>query len=54
MIENGTFFWNQLVTADQKKSGDFYCGLLGWNRKSMPDCSASIRYSNRPEKTSPE
>ena len=35
MIENGTFFWNQVVTADQKRSGDFYCGLLGWNRKEV-------------------
>jgi hypothetical protein len=32
MSEHGTFFWNQLVTADQKKSGDFYCDLLGWSK----------------------
>jgi len=35
MIENGTFFWNQLVTTDQEKSGDFYCGLFGWGRKQV-------------------
>ncbi len=35
MVENGTFFWNQLVTTDQKTSGDFYSGLLGWSRKEV-------------------
>jgi hypothetical protein len=35
MTEAGTFFWNQLVTTDQKKSGDFYCGLLGWSRMEI-------------------
>lgn len=35
MIENGTFFWNQVVTTDQKTDGDFYCGLLGWKRKEV-------------------
>ncbi len=37
MPEHGTFFWNQLVTTDQKKSGDFYCGLLGWSRREVDD-----------------
>jgi hypothetical protein len=35
MIEHGTFFWNQLVTTDQKKSGDFYCELFGWSRREV-------------------
>jgi uncharacterized protein len=35
MAEHGTFYWNELVTADQKKSGDFYCALLGWDRREM-------------------
>jgi predicted enzyme related to lactoylglutathione lyase len=35
MTEHGTFFWNQLVTTDQKNCGDFYCGLLGWNRREV-------------------
>ncbi len=29
------FIWNELVTADQKKAGDFYCDLLGWTRKEV-------------------
>jgi hypothetical protein len=36
MVEHGTFMWNQLVTTDQKKSGDFYCELLGWSRREVP------------------
>jgi hypothetical protein len=35
MPESGTFFWNQLVTTDQKMSGGFYCGLLGWSRREV-------------------
>jgi len=35
MTEHGTFFWNQLVTAVQKKSGDFYCNLLGWSKREV-------------------
>jgi hypothetical protein len=27
--------WNQLVTSDQKKSGDFYCELLGWGKREV-------------------
>jgi uncharacterized protein len=35
MAEHGTFYWNELVTADQKASGDFYCALLGWSRREI-------------------
>ena len=35
MIEHGTFMWNQLVTVDQKKSGDSYCEILGWSRQEV-------------------
>lgn len=35
MSEHGTFFWNQLVTTDPRKSGDFYSGLLGWDRREV-------------------
>jgi hypothetical protein len=35
MTQHGTFFWNQLVTADQKKSGDFYRDLLGWSKREV-------------------
>ncbi len=35
MPTHGTFFWNQLVTPEQEKCGAFYCGLLGWNRRSV-------------------
>ena len=33
MADNGTFIWNELITSDQKKSGDFYSRLFGWKRK---------------------
>jgi uncharacterized protein len=33
MAKNGTFYWNELVTGDQKISGDFYSALLGWTRR---------------------
>ncbi len=35
MAEHGTFFWNQLVTTDQRVSGDFYCSLFGWSRREL-------------------
>ncbi len=35
MDRNEIFIWNELVTADQKKAGDFYCDLLGWTRKEV-------------------
>ncbi len=35
MVEHGTFIWNELITTDQKKSGDFYSELLGWSRREV-------------------
>ncbi len=35
MSNHGTFVWNHLVTPDQKKSGDFYAGLLSWSRQEV-------------------
>jgi predicted enzyme related to lactoylglutathione lyase len=35
MSTHGTFVWNEAVTADQKKSGEFYSALLGWNRREL-------------------
>ncbi len=35
MTERGTFFWNQLVTTDQRVSAGFYCSLLGWTRREI-------------------
>ena len=35
MANQGTIIWNELVTADQKKAGEFYSGLLGWTRKEV-------------------
>ncbi len=35
MSTNGGFYWNELVTPDQKKGGDFYCSLLGWSRRPI-------------------
>lgn len=35
MVKKGTIIWNELVTADQKKAGDFYSSLLGWDRKEV-------------------
>jgi predicted enzyme related to lactoylglutathione lyase len=35
MNEHGKIIWNELVTADQKKAGDFYSSLLGWARKEV-------------------
>ena len=29
------FIWNELDTTDQKRSGDFFCKLLGWTPKEM-------------------
>jgi len=33
-VEN-PFVWHELVTADQKSSGDFFCGLFGWVRREV-------------------
>jgi predicted enzyme related to lactoylglutathione lyase len=30
-----TFTWNELITTDQKKSGDFYSQLFGWQLKEV-------------------
>lgn len=30
MSGESPFIWHELVTTNQKKSGDFYCELLGW------------------------
>ncbi len=35
MEGSGTIIWNEIVTTDQKKAGDFYSGLLGWTRKEI-------------------
>jgi predicted enzyme related to lactoylglutathione lyase len=29
------FFWNQLVTPNQEQCSAFYCGLLGWTRRTV-------------------
>ena len=34
-MTDGTFLWNELVTSDQKRCGDFYCALLGWTRREV-------------------
>lgn len=31
----GTFIWNELITPDQQKCGDFYAALLDWSRKEV-------------------
>lgn len=35
MSQHGTFVWNELVTPDQEKSGEFYSQLFGWTRKEV-------------------
>lgn len=30
MSRHGTFIWNELVTTDQKRCGEFFGELLGW------------------------
>ncbi|HDL00926.1 MAG TPA: VOC family protein [candidate division Zixibacteria bacterium] len=34
--KNGTFCWNELVTTDTNKAGDFYSSLIGWEKATMP------------------
>ena len=29
------FVWNELITSDQKASGDFFCALFGWERQQV-------------------
>ena len=33
---NGQFSWNELVTTDVAKAGEFYTKLLGWSTQDMP------------------
>jgi predicted enzyme related to lactoylglutathione lyase len=35
MPDNNTFIWNELITLDQRTSGNFYSQLLGWDRKEV-------------------
>ena len=37
MQEQGTFIWNELITQDQKTSGEFYSKLFGWGRKEVEE-----------------
>jgi len=29
------FVWHELVTSDQQASGDFFCGLFGWEQRAV-------------------
>lgn len=35
MTNHGKSIWNELVTPDPKKCGEFYCKLIGWTKKEM-------------------
>lgn len=35
MEKHGIFIWNEAVTADQKRSGEFYSALFGWDRREL-------------------
>lgn len=35
MAKGKGILWNELVTQDQKACGDFFAGLLGWDRKEV-------------------
>lgn len=35
MAKGGRVIWNELVTGNQKGSGDFLAGLFGWERKEV-------------------
>ena len=35
MVNQGPFIWHELVTSDQKKSGAFFCELLGWKAREV-------------------
>lgn len=35
MAKGGRILWNELITDDQKACGDFFTGLLGWQRKEV-------------------
>lgn len=32
----GTFCWNELLTEDTEKAGEFYTKFLGWEQEAMP------------------
>ncbi len=34
--QHGTFCWNELITTDTDKAGDFYSTLLGWSKTPFP------------------
>ena len=35
MADETPFIWHELVTADQQKSGRFFCELLGWQTREV-------------------
>lgn len=35
MPETNPFIWHELVTPDQQTSGEFFCGLLGWQKRAV-------------------
>ena len=35
-LKNGHFSWNELMTTDAAKAGEFYTKLLGWTTQDMP------------------
>ena len=35
MPEQSPFIWHELVTPDQARSGQFFCGLFGWTRREV-------------------
>lgn len=39
---HGTFCWNELMTTDTKKAGDFFTTLLGWTAKEQPMGAAGM------------
>ncbi len=36
------FIWNELVTSDQKASGDFFSKLFGWERREIDTADQGI------------
>ena len=34
--KHGTFCWNELITSDTGKAGEFYSKLLGWKQEPFP------------------
>jgi uncharacterized protein len=48
-----TFCWNELMTTDDVKAGEFYSKVFGWGREIMPESPAPSPYTvfqneNRP------